>query len=1002
MVRIFTHRKRTYWGYDRSRVDFKITVDHINFTTNQYFLANSHYVIFRKENKSKQFVSRNKVPTASELKMVHVDEKIKFRACLLQDTAHRYLEKFLPKQKRFIVRQVTETKDEELYVNCGHFELSLDIYAMKPSGQEVTVNFVDPSGKASGTVALKVEHEPRVVMGHYLPNISRSFKQLFTPSHAVKTRMSQSRLDHNREKLEFVKQKCMVNHWSHKYDGLSDSESESEAGDTHSASGSSDDGDNTKKQKRLPTKSFIMNRTGMPQMSSKGGSSKHHVSAMLRSHMFNFGEEEEQEEEGEEIQVLNRPQENATRPEEEDDNKVSSVSFYESVTHFEPEEAEAKVMSSDTCSTLTHSEQNHLSPRAELAPEIHRKPSVQTMKPARLNMSAETPVSPEPHEEYIHHSPHGAQVIGHLMPGNTHVPFQNQSYKERATSFLVCESVDELSDAENMPAIGLKQDRTLPVVEEEELWEDPADFDRLEESKEEEMVLEGGSYKPRKSLRHVPPPLISDKSQYIPARTVQRSTSMTAAAMSTSEANLPRYEPPAAVPQPPRKSLRGAPPPPVPEKESFVPARVVQRANSESSAVRAQEVPNVDSRDARESKAAPSPYVPPLGLNHPPLASYQSEYHTRSNEANKVRSPSPVVRHLVPVRLSAQESASLVSQTMSPTSIAPMPHQHQHTHHRAASTGDMYAGIGHRHSEDAHTHNVNVKELRRNFERPPLVKDNSNGSGDKKYPPLSPTNLPAADPNIKFQRGNSERSFSTLTTHTELDKPKTHHKRNNSNGAPTKILVPVRLHSNQEEQAYRAHEAVRSPQSVASLSQAPPQRPQEKNYGHGYRDEPNYHHQSQNNLNQAYVEQNDRYQRYHESQDPHHHHNNHSNAPSQMHHHSQSQSNMHAPHGQAYRHDAHHAGSHHHSNTEAPHTLHRAHTMAPPIRLKANDYVPPVYERYTENHHIHQHVHPGSHSASHSGSGSVYSSPRDGNCTARSKNSVGVSPPPAVYRGVYA
>mmetsp|Transcript_62030 Transcript_62030/g.109182 ORF Transcript_62030/g.109182 Transcript_62030/m.109182 type:complete len:994 (-) Transcript_62030:119-3100(-) len=993
MVRIFTHRKRTYWGYDRSRVDFKITVDHINFTSNQYFLANSHYVIFRKENKNKQFVSRNKVPTASELKMVHVDEKIKFRACLLQDTAHRYLEKFLPKLKRFVVRQVTETKDEELYVNCGHFELALDIYAMKPSGQDVTVNFVDPSGKASGSVVLKVEHEPRVVMGHYLPNISRSFKQLFTPTHAAKTRISQSRLDHNREKLEFVKKQRMVNHWSHKYDGLSDSESESEAGDTHSASGSSDDGE-AKTQKRLPTKSFIMNRTGMPQMSTKGGSSKHHVSAMLRSHMFNFGEEEE----GEETPLSIRPQENANRPEEEEENnKVSSVSFYESVTHFEPDDANAKVMSSDTCSTLTHSEQNHLSPRVdpdavirrpELEPEIYRKPSVQMMKPTRLNMSAEAPADQEPQEEYIHHSPHGAQVIGHLLPGNTHVPFANQSYKVRASSFLVCESADELSDAGNMPAIELKKEKPLPVVE-EELWEDPADFDLLEESNEEEVVLESGSYKPRKSLRHVPPPLISDKSQFIPARSVQRSASMTSASMSTNEANLPRYEPPAAVPQPPRKSLRGAPPPPVPEKESFVPARVVQRANSESTSA------TIDSREGRESKAAPSAYVPLQGLSNPPLVSHQSEYHTRSTEANKVRSPSPVVRHLVPVRLSAQESANLASHSMSPTSSASMPRQHQHTHHRAASTGDMYAGIGHRHVEDALSPSVSVKELRRNFERPPLVKDNSNGSGDKKFPPLSPKNLPAADPNIKFQRGNSEHSFSTLSTHTELDKPKHHHTRTHSNGAPAKVLVPVRLNSSQQEQAYRAQEAVRSPQSVASLSQAPPQRaPQDKNYGHGYREEP------ASRTNQVHSEQNDRYQRYHEAQEPNYHH--HSNVSPHMHHHSQSQGNMHqaAPHGQAYHPDMHHHSASHNS-ADAQHTLHRAHTMAPPIRLKANDYVPPVYERYTENHHIHQHIHPGSH-PSHSGSGSAYSSPRDGSYTARSMSSTGVSSPPAVYRGVYA
>lgn len=908
--------------------------------------------------------------------MVHVGEKIKFRACLLQDTPHRYLEKFLPKQKRFIVRQVTETKDEELYVNCGHFELSLDIYAMKPSGQEITVNFVDPNGKASGTVTLKVEHEPRVVMSHYLPNFSNFFKRLLKPKLTTKNRISKSRLEHNREKLEFIKQKCMVNHWSHKYDGLSDSESEDE--DTLSESGESEEGDSPKTQKRLPTKSFIMNRTGMPQMSSKGGSSKHHVSAMLRSHMFNFGEEE-----GEEILTTpQRPPENASF--DENDNKVNTVSFYETVTHFEPDGAQ--IGSSDTCSTLTRSEQNHLSPRVdtdsvirrpELVPEIYRKPSVQMMRPARLDLSAEGPTEPLQALEDLSvtpksdssHSPHGPQIIGHLLPGNTHVPFSGQSYKVRASSVLICESEDELSNADKIPAIELKTDEKLSPVQEEELWEDPADFDRLESKEDEELVLEGGSYKPRKSLRHVPPPLISDKSQFIPARTVQRSASITATSMGVNEANLPKYEPPPPVPQPPRKSLRGVPPP-VPEKESFVPARVVTRVNSESSTSRAQALLNMDSRDEREA----SPQVTPRPVN-PPLMSYQSEYNTMATEAKKVHSPSPVVRHLVPVRLSAQESAALTSP---PSASVDPPRQHHHIHHRAASTGDMYAGIGHRHIEDAHSHTVSVKELRRKFERPPLIKESSSGSGEKKYPPLSSRNLPPADPAIRFQRGNSETSFSTLTTHTDLDKPKHRHTRNPSNGAPAKILIPVRLNNSQEEQAYRAQEGVRSPQSVASLSV--PRQQEEHRHQH-----------SHSNVHNAHAERHDR---YHDAQgfnaDLHH---SKGHPPT----HSQSQGDLHhaAPYGHAYRHDGHN----HHHGTEASHSLHRAHSMAPPIRLKANDYVPPVYERYVthEHPHIYHHHH-------HSGSvtNTAYNTPHEGSYTARSLNNIGGSPPPAAYRSVYA
>ena len=154
---LFTHRKRVHLGCTRHHMNFNITIKEIQFKTNQYFLANSYYTIFRKENKKKKFKSQDKVIDSKELKNIKIDEKIKFRVCLLQDLTHRYLERYIEKEKFFYIRQITEVSGEEIYINCGYFILPIHKYANEKSGQDITIKFIDPQGKASGAIKLYIE-----------------------------------------------------------------------------------------------------------------------------------------------------------------------------------------------------------------------------------------------------------------------------------------------------------------------------------------------------------------------------------------------------------------------------------------------------------------------------------------------------------------------------------------------------------------------------------------------------------------------------------------------------------------------------------------------------------------------------------------------------------------------------------------------------------------------------------------------------------------------------
>jgi hypothetical protein len=958
-------------------MEFKITVKHIAFTTNQYFLANSHYVIFRKENKSKQFVSRYRVLTANDLKMVEVNEKIKFRSCMFQDLAHRYLEKYLPKDKRFLVRQVTCVSSEELYVNCGYFELPLNVYAMQPSGQDVVANFVDPNGMASGTVYLHIEHESGQHMHNHIPNFSKGYRKMMAKN-ATKQPLPPSRLAINQAMLEFVKRQQIEHHWSHKYDGMS---SDSEDEDTHSES---DVGSEISEVSgHLPTgtftQSFIMNRTGMPQRNTKGESSKNYESFKLDPHMFHF-----EGVGGEGLTSAKAPPENSFAEEEEEPTSPTTR-----MVTFEDENIE---INPDLVSTLSHS-------------------------------SKDTATA---HER-------GHVVV--LPRGNTRIPFAGESYKARADAAL--EGEDDEDEVKEIMIV--KEGKVLKEVEapapavvaavsveeEEELWEDPAGFDLLPPTQSP------GTHLPRKSLRNAPPPIITDASKFIPARTVPRLPSANNFSL-----EQPVKQPATAVSTHVHTS----------------PHHELHRSTSESSllAQMSLNMQSEDDGDVIQRKAKSGEHDVPAGH---PSHNVAPRRVTEKTGVKAIRSSLPNVRQMVPVRLTATDSAT--AQATSQAAAHSSAQAHKHTHHRASSTGDMYTELSRPQKEFISP--VSVKEIRRNFEK---SQTDLRGNYDMSSPPVivSPSNASPGSANISFQRSNSERSYSTLSTHDNLPKKAT--------GGPSRILVPVRLQSATQEQAYRSdlspreiplapyrsrspareqpgeHHLHRASTGIGSRPYESPRRePYREPYREPVREQPREQ-TREHHLHRAHSGGSSRpleppfrepireaptrgeqhaLHREHsgvdrQKQDPYK-----QTRPLQ---HSQSQfsgeqafksreyEREHARRQESFQARREVSPTPASATAHAP-ILHRVHSMAPPIRLKPSDYVPPAYERYVETIHVEHHHHPNNntntnHHNPHNdhNTHNVYNNNRDNCYSPREEGyySHGQAPrhTPEAYRGVYA
>jgi hypothetical protein len=735
---VFTHGKRTYLTCERHRMDFKITVKHINFRTNAYFLANSHYVIFRKENKNKKFKSKNKCLKAEDLKHVPIDEKVKFRACLLQDLQHKYLERYIVKEKRFVLRQVTEVPGEELYVDCGHFNLPLHVYGMLPSGQNLTVELKDPNGMATGTVELVIEHEPQVLIGNVFPDFWANIRRLLYKE-PEKSPLPPNILSTNRDKLDFLKKKQLDHHHS-RYDLSDDEDCSDNDEETRSESDLGDD------PGQFGSFKFGNSRKEAPSANDAGGSTKRQDSLELHAGMFNLDD---------------LP---PTPGQQIDTNKCASGSSKNS--------NDTPRSTDESVSTITVSAKDHFTPRGASRPASFR---------------AGLPEVPEGAD-----STTGEESCVETAMGCNRVPFASSSAAAQGPS---------------------EQAAATPEAEEE--WEQPPD-----------------EWLATPALPSAATAAPAPKPVPVPPRGVTRANSESARSGSEDEQPSLERKPSFNHPAPPRKSLRNPPPPlPLGGTSNYMPARAVTRTNSAPqmplsarallSMSSTDEQEYVDTaRSAHSTSSGAAQIVPPVRPAVSPMPSPVPPQGVTRQKTIKV-----------PVRLTSNIEVNAAHASRPAMPVPPT--------HPAHPTADL--------RQEQQHQQVSVRELRRNFERPPLHKETSSSAshsshssedagngGPPRYVGLAQGVLPPPPPLQRhISRADSEKSYSTLSTHDPLP----------ARPPPGKILMPVRMKSPQEiaygsgpaqtgisyhaqdrhqEQHHQLHRTATAPTLTVPLRMAPP------------------------------------------------------------------------------------------------------------------------------------------------------------------------------------
>lgn len=153
-----------------TRVDFNIHIIDISFTRNEYFLKNSYFTIFPKKKKSNRIKSMHRLKDINELLRLPINETLRLKKTLYQDLPSRYLERYLPKNTRIMIRQVTKINDfETIYRDLGYFELKLhEILSnyesnIKETTQEELDNIiyeypiVDPEDGAEATIRFSIQ-----------------------------------------------------------------------------------------------------------------------------------------------------------------------------------------------------------------------------------------------------------------------------------------------------------------------------------------------------------------------------------------------------------------------------------------------------------------------------------------------------------------------------------------------------------------------------------------------------------------------------------------------------------------------------------------------------------------------------------------------------------------------------------------------------------------------------------------------------------------------------
>ncbi|KAJ1414039.1 hypothetical protein B484DRAFT_454928 [Ochromonadaceae sp. CCMP2298] len=205
---LFTHRKRPHLLQERFDMDFTITVRSVKLTTNAYFLANSTYIVYRKQNKKKRFTTLKKMTKVQETSIIPFNGigTINFKVSLFRTIQHKYLGCFMDKEKVFVLRQMTDSQEHKIYVDLGQFIFPMHKWATLASGQDVALPLRDPFRNAVGTIFLTVEH------AHQEKHIWLPQSMWWAEKVKIRDPLPENLLTKNSQMLEYIKQQRPIVH----------------------------------------------------------------------------------------------------------------------------------------------------------------------------------------------------------------------------------------------------------------------------------------------------------------------------------------------------------------------------------------------------------------------------------------------------------------------------------------------------------------------------------------------------------------------------------------------------------------------------------------------------------------------------------------------------------------------------------------------------------------------------------------------------------------------
>lgn len=141
-----------------------------------------------------------------QLSRLKIDESMKFSTHLYRDIPSKYLEQYLPKYRKIIIRQKTKLNEFETLVrDVGYIELALHELIHEKSPMHYEFDLYDPDNGAEAVLRVMVQH--RLIPIRTTTGSSSSFKSLLSFFKKPKDYNVSSRHDKNQELFDILVRK---------------------------------------------------------------------------------------------------------------------------------------------------------------------------------------------------------------------------------------------------------------------------------------------------------------------------------------------------------------------------------------------------------------------------------------------------------------------------------------------------------------------------------------------------------------------------------------------------------------------------------------------------------------------------------------------------------------------------------------------------------------------------------------------------------------------------